>query len=161
MVLDIAAALACGSAPCPVCLTTGTDADGSRCRACGGTATWHPYPWTEPGDGTGRAHPCSFTIEESAIITAAPSVRLAWIGYAAVYGPVRSLDSIRSHFDHCRRTGYRPAWSEAMEDIVETAPTASAAILTIREQFPTAALSDKAISHAWGSLHHPSPEHAQ
>lgn len=48
-----------------------------------------------------------------------------------------------------------------MEDIVETAPTASAAILTIREQFPAAVLTDKAIIHAWGSLHHPPPEHAQ
>jgi len=147
----------CGSAPCPVCDATGTDWDGSRCRACEGTK-WFPFPWTTDDDDdmppVGRH---SFTSDESAIILAAPTVSMARIGLYQVYGATVSRDSIRWHRRYCLTTGYRPPWSDRMEAIVDAAPSVGVAIMRIRETCPESDVTDKAIEHRWRLQHAPPP----
>ncbi len=146
----------CGSAPCPVCDATGTDWDGSRCRACEGTL-WIPIPWRLPEDEDLPAERHVYTSDESAIVTTAPTTLMAMIGYYAVYGSTVSEESIRQHRKFCRLTGYRPPWSDGMEAIVEAAPSIGVAICRLRECYPAAVVTDKAIEHRWRALHAPPP----
>lgn len=145
-----------GSRPCPCCAVdgtpTGTDADGvAPCRACQGTG-WFPYPWNLPEDGSafGRA---PFTAEESAIVAAAPSNLLAYCGYLAVFGPVRSYRSVK---DHRRWRSHHPdwsaAWSERAEEVLEECRTAREAIERIADEFPDCQASDAAIARKWARV---------
>ena len=146
-----------GSAPCPVCDATGTDWDGSRCRACEGTL-WIPIPWRLPEDEALPAERHFYTSDESAIVTTAPTTLMAMIGYYAVYGSTVSEESIRQHRKFCRLTGYRPRWSDNMEAIVEAAPSVGMAIMRFRGCYPEEArITDKAIEHRWRALHAPPP----
>lgn len=140
---------ACGSRPCPVCGACGTTIEGAICPACLGTAPYHPYPWVEPDD----VHPLTravWTREESAIVTSAPTLHLAVVGYQAVYGPCRSERSIREHRDRIRRDpSGTPRWSEAALDALDECESKGAAILTIAERFPGLPVSASAVYFMW------------
>ena len=151
--LDVAAARACGSAPCPLCDATGTDADGSLCRACGGTALYHPYPWTAPDDTAAKPPRAMYTLEEAAILAAAPSLRLAFCGYYGVYGSTRSDDSIKHAFYRLREGHPLPIWTEGMLDMIDQAPSAVVAVTTMRDNFPGLPVSDKRLRNFWYEMH--------
>jgi hypothetical protein len=142
----------CGSRPCPVCYATGTDADGSRCRACEGTL-FHPYPWVDAHGEEETPTYSLWTVEESAIVTAAPTLRTAVIGYLSVYGPIRTRGAISAHRIRVRHhPETAPRWSEgALEALVE-AGSPSEAVVTILERYPTLGLSPSAIKQRYWRL---------
>lgn len=139
----------CGSRACPACNATGTDWDGSApCRACLGTL-WFPYPWNLPEDGT-KLPPLPWTQEESAIVCGAPTHYLAYAGYCAVYGPVRTYRSVALHrYYRLTHPEWRPLWTEAEESAIETAENPAEAVRLYRAAFPEADLSDAAIERKW------------
>jgi hypothetical protein len=144
----------CGSRPCPACAATGTDYDGSApCRACDGTR-WYPYPWELPEDAEtfGRA---TYTADEDAIITAAPSNLLAYIGYVTIYGACRSYRAIAKHRCYRRHhPAWRPAWSDAMEDVLDDSRTPAEAVTALSAAMPEgSAPSPEAIVRKWYRLH--------
>lgn len=151
----------CGSRPCPLCsrngTPTGTDGGGvAPCRACRGTG-WYPYPWEYQAgeDLQAPERRRIWTVEESAIVTSAPTLALAWIGYVSVYGESRSRAAIR---EHRRRTAHSPfarlpRWSDRADDLLDQAVTASEAVELVRQRLPELAVSDAAIAMRYSRLH--------
>jgi hypothetical protein len=154
----------CGSRPCPACSVngtpTGTDADGhAPCRACLGTL-WHPYPWTLPEDEADGCHVTRrmFSREESAIICAAPSNLLAYVGYCAVYGPVRSYRQIKGHREFRRnRAGWEPIWSERALEALERESTFERARAAVHAVQPDIGVTDAAIERRFHRMHKSGP----
>lgn len=140
----------CGSRPCPICEATGTDVDGSRCPACLGTAPWIPFPWVQPGDEQEPQKYALWSTEESAIVTAAPSLRLAIIGHYGVYGPTRTTQSIQFHrLRIAHDPSKRPLFPEAAIEAIQDAPTAVDAIYAVRAVCPDIDAPERAICTAW------------
>lgn len=141
-----------GSRACPVCDATGYDIDGSRCRACDGTL-WHPYPWLGTEDDGEIATYQNWTAEESAIVTAAPSLQCAIIGYYAVYGPTRTRSSIQTHrLRVLHDPSKRPRWTEAALETVAECPSSGSAVREIHARYAQLGLGYRTITTAWRAM---------